>query len=410
MRLSGNKLTNTFSPRFRTRLTGIDLSNNQINAVQHLEHLPVLESLDLSVNQLRQLETPIPLRSLRTLKVSSNRLSTFDASYYPRLQLLYLDNNYLTTVSGLSGCSGIEVFSVREQFAGQSPELGASLDIDLSPLSDTRKIFLSSNRLSDRTLAPSVPMLALQLLDIASCGIQVLPNHLGKNFPNLRVLNLNFNSVGDLGAIAHMKGLSRLTVAGNRISRLRMLCQVVSSIGRSSQHDYSSLRTIDLRNNPLTVGFHPPPVSGSGRADTHMKMLEDKLQRAHKRQNRIESGGGLLPITSDETGDQAVVDYKAGVNSRERVADVEIDDPYTLPPADAEADHKYRSRLDGSTKAKRMAVEVMLYAGTGGSVRVLDGLDLRPILESERTEVDRVWSKLEQLGVFSRKGPEALCQ
>lgn len=360
---------------------------------------------------MRELRMPVQIRSLRNLKVSSNRLSTFDASYYPRLRLLYLDNNYFTTVSGLAGCSGIEVFSVREQFSGQSPELGASLDIDLSPLSDTRKIFLSSNRLSERTLSPSVPMLALQLLDIASCGIRVLPGHFGKNFPNLRVLNLNFNSVSDLGSIADMRGLSRLTAAGNRISRLRMLCQVVARIGRSSQHDYSSLRTIDLRNNPLTVGFYPPPVSGSGRADTHIKMLEDKLHRTHKRQKNIESGADLLPATYGETEDNAVVGFKGQTAIKERVTDVEIDDPYTIPPADAEADQKYRSRLDGSTKSRRMTLEVMLYAGTGGSVRVLDGLELRPILEHEKAEVDRLWSKLEQLGVFTKKAPNnALCQ
>lgn len=369
-----------------------------------------METVDLSENQMRELQTPVPIRSLRNLKVSSNRLSTFDASFYPRLRLLYLDNNYLTTVSGLAGCSEIEVFSVREQFSGQSPELGASLDIDLSPLSDTRKIFLSSNRLSDRTLSPSAPMLALQLLDIASCGIRVLPGHFGKNFPNLRVLNLNFNSVSDLGSIANMRGLSRLTAAGNRISRLRMLCQVVARIGRSSQHDYSTLKTIDLRNNPLTVGFYPPPVSGSGRADTHIKMLEDRLHKTHKRQKNIETGADLLPAVFDKTEENAVVGFKGQMPIKE-VTDVEIDDPYTLPPADAEADQKYRSRLDGSTKSKRMTLEVMLYAGSGGSIRMLDGLELRPILEHEKAEVDRLWSKLEQLGVFTKKAPSnALCQ
>lgn len=372
-----------------------------------------METLDMSANQIRELQTPQPLRSLRTLKVSSNRLSSFDASYYRNLRLLYLDNNYLTTVSGLSKCGAIEVFSIREQFAGQLPELGASLDIDLSLLCDARKIFLSSNRLSERTLAPSAPMLALQLLDVASCGIQKLPSSFGQCFPNLRVLNLNFNSVSDLVGIANMKGLSRLAVAGNRISRLRMLCQVVARIGRSSQHDYSTLRTIDIRNNPLTLGFYPPQVSGSGRADSHMKMLEEKLQRAHKRQHRIESGVDLLSTIAPgetETGDNALVGFTNTASNGGKVTEVEIDDPYTLPPADAEADQKYRLRLDGPTKRKRMTVEVMLYAGTGGSIRMLDGLDLKSLLEDERAEVDEIWSKLEQLGVFTKRQPNALCQ
>ncbi|OKL57663.1 hypothetical protein UA08_07211 [Talaromyces atroroseus] len=411
LELKHNNLTTVdFEGSELTRLGEIDFSSNQINAIQHLEYLPAMETLDVSANQLRELQTPEPLRSLRTLKASSNRLSAFDASHYPKLQLLYLDNNYLTTVFGLSGCSGIEVFSVREQFAGQSPELGASLDIDLGSLNDTRKIFLSSNRLSERTLAPSVPLLALQLLDIASCGIQRLPNNFDKKFPNLRVLNLNSNCVSDLGGIVNMKGLSRLTVAGNRINRLRTLCQVVARVGRSSQHGYSSLKTIDLRNNPLTVGFYPPQVSGSGRADSHLKMIEDKLQRAQKRQRRIETGVDLIATTSEETEDHAVIGFASKVHGGGRAGEVEIDDPYTLPPADAETDRKYRSRLDASTKTKRITAEVMLYAGTGGSLRVLNGLDLRPVLEDERAEVDRIWDKLEQLGVFTKRNTRALCQ
>ncbi|KAF5015094.1 hypothetical protein F66182_13693 [Fusarium sp. NRRL 66182] len=207
-----------------------------------------------------------------------------------------------------------------------------------------------------------------------------------------------------------MRGLNRLTAAGNRISRLRMLCQVVARIGRSSQHDHSSLKTLDLRSNPLTVGFYPPPVSGSGRADTHIKMLEDKLHKTHRRQKNIETGADLLPAVFDEIDENAAAGFKGQMAIKE-VTDVEIDDPYTLPPADAEADHKYRSRLDASTKSKRMTLEGMLYAGTGGSIRVLDGLEIRPILENEKAEVDRLWSKLEQLGVFTKKAPSnALCQ
>lgn len=371
--------------------------------MQHLEYLPCLESLDLSENQIRELDTSVQIRSLRNLKISSNRLSHFEASFLPRIRLLYLDNNYLTTVSGLEACPGIEIFSIREQFSGQSPELGACLDIDISQLHDTRKIFLSSNRLSSRTLTPAVPMLALQLLDIASCGVRMLPDHFGRTFPNLRVLNLNFNSISDLRSLANMKGLNRLSVAGNRISRLRMLCQTMAGIGRSSRHDYSSLKTIDLRNNPLTVGFYPPPVSGSGRADTHLKMLEDKLQKTRQRQTRIEQGTDLLPVTFGRTIDNAIVGFQSSTNSYERTTNVEIDDPYTLPLADADADQKFRSRLDKSTKSRRMTLELMIYAGTGGSVRVLDGLELKPVLEHDKDEVDRLWNKLEHLGVLTRK-------
>ncbi|KAH8696346.1 hypothetical protein BGW36DRAFT_408249 [Talaromyces proteolyticus] len=384
-----------------SRLGEIDLSNNQISVVRNLEYLPALETLNISANEIKQLQPIVPLQALQRLRASSNRFYSFDASLFPHLKLLYLDANCLSTVSGLSKCNNLEVLSVREQFSGQPQKSESPFDIDISPLADIRKLFLSSNRLSERTLAPSTPMLGLQLLDIASCGLQDIPPRFGKRFPNLRVLNLNFNSVKELGEIAGMNGLSRLTAVGNRISRLRMICQVISKVGQPAQYGGNTLKNIDLRGNPLTVGFYPPAISGSGRADTHIKLLQIRRKEAAVSRKRIESEIG--PLTTIGGGsDMEVLDTKDNGNGSDMHTNVEIDDPYTLPPADAEADQKYRSRLDESTKVRRMTMELLMYAGTRGSIKVLDGLDLRPILEGEKREIDRIWGKLEALGVFKR--------
>jgi predicted small lipoprotein YifL len=280
------------------------------------------------------------------------------------------------------------------------------LDIDITHLADIRKLYLSSNRLSERTLSPSTPVLALQLLDIASCGLQAIPSRFGKLFPNLRVLNLNFNSVSELDNIAGMSGLSRLTVAENRVSRLRTLCQVLSRIGRSAHHGDSPLRNIDLRGNPLTIGFYPPPISGSGRADTHLKLLEIRRHEIAMRKNRIEADAGLLTTISGGDGhndNNTAVERKNSEDAIESRTEVEIDDPYTLPPADATADQKHRSHLHESTKKRRMMLELLMYATTGGSLKMLDGLELRPILENEKAGIDKLWAQLEQLGVFKKK-------
>jgi hypothetical protein len=240
----------------------------------------------------------------------------------------------------------------------------------------------------------------LQLLDVASCGLKEIPGHFGARFPNLRVLNLNFNALTELGGIAGMNGLGRLTLVGNRVSRLRMLCQVVSKLGKSNDHGYRVLKTIDIRGNPLTVGFYPSPVTGSGRGESNAKLLE--YTRQHARKNKKNGEQDALAAIGGGT-DIAVTNYANAVHENASELDVEIDDPYTVPPADAEVDQKYRSRLDESTKMKRMVLELMLYAGSGGSIKILDGLELRPILEGEKAEVDRIWDKLEDLGVLKRK-------
>ncbi|KAL1971336.1 hypothetical protein VTN77DRAFT_288 [Rasamsonia byssochlamydoides] len=406
LELRHNALTTVdFEGAELTRLRELDLSNNQLTAVRNIHFLPALESLDLNTNQVDELHSSMPLRNIRFLRLSNNRLRSFDAAIFPHLTLLYLDKNYLSTVNGLEKCSHLEVLSLREQMSLQSTEPASILDIDISAMKDIRKLFLSSNRLSERILSPSVPVLSLQLLDLASCGLNGLPAHFGASFPNLRVLNLNFNALTELRGIKGMNGLGRLTVVGNRVSRLRTLCQVIGRLGRTDRYGHSSLRTIDLRGNPLTVGFYPPPVSGSGRNGNNAKTLEFALKSAdgHKEQDEnrhtaLATFGRCADIALPELANEV---SKIDIDCE---SEVEIDDPYTIPPADAEADRKYRSRLDESTRVRRMVVELMIYAGSGGAIRVLDGLELRPILEDEKAEMDRVWNKLEDLGVLKKVG------
>jgi hypothetical protein len=383
-------------------LNHLDLSNNRLTAVRNIDCLPSLHTVDLSTNELTTLHTSVSMPDLKSLRLSHNRLHSFDSVLFPDLQLLYLDNNDLSTIDGLNKCPHLEILSVREQFTTQSFDIPPELSIDIGPLPNIRKLFLSSNRLSERTLRPSSPALSLQLLDVASCGLKKIPDHFGTGFPNLRVLNLNFNALTELGGIAGMNGLGRLTLVGNRVSRLRMLCQILSKLGKSDGYGYSALKTIDIRGNPLTVGFYPSPVLGSGRGDSNAKLLEHTRQHACKDRKHAEQVQDAFPAIGGGS-DIAVTKFANDVLENGWGLALEIDDPYTVPPADAEADQKYLSRLDESTKMRRMVLELLLYAGSGGAIKVLDGLELKPLLEGEKIEVDRIWDKLEDLGVLKRK-------
>lgn len=380
-----------------TRLGEIDLGHNQLTVIQNLECLPALERLNVSFNHLEKLCTK-PLQRLKELRLSYNRFRSFDAAAFPGLELLYVDGNYLMTVQGLEQCSHLEVLSLREQFADGPSDSAPTLDLDIGVMGELRKLFLSSNRLSTRTLQPSIPVRSLQLLDVASCGLRTIPSGFGKRFPNLRVLNLNFNALSDLSGIIGIRGLSRLTAVNNRVSRLRMVCQVVSQVGRVDPNGASVLRSVDLRGNPLTVGFYSAPITGHGRGEGPVKKLE---YMRHQRKGSYENGpealatiGGKRDIAVDRLDDE------------EKPADArgpEIDDPYTVPPADAQADQKYRARLDESTKMRRKVLELMMYAGSGGTIQMLDGLELKPILEEDRAEMNRIWDRLEELGVLKQK-------
>ncbi|RAL01298.1 uncharacterized protein BO80DRAFT_406341 [Aspergillus ibericus CBS 121593] len=396
LELRNNGLTTVdFSRADLTRLHDLDLSHNQLASVYNIDALPSLAAVNLSFNQLTEFETTIPLPSLRSLKLSSNILRTLDVGAFPSLNLIYVDQNSLRSVSGLEQCRYLEVFSAREQ--GSHDVNPGVFDIDLGLVKDLRKAFLSSNRLSLQSLSPSTPLLSLQLLDIASCSLQGLPIDFASSFPNVVVLNLNFNSLTGVSELAGMKCLSRLTAAGNNLTRLRRLCQVLSHIGKTSKGKACSLQKVDIRSNPLTVRFYPPVIRNGKETAKKLKMKDELGPRHHV--------GLDIPSALAEFGHNGDITHLDAVNEDDmpsHAKEIEVDDPYTLPPADPLADQKYLTHLDEPTRLRRRIFELMLYAGTGGSIRLLDGLELRPSMD-EGSDMDRAWAKLEKLGVLKKK-------
>ncbi|CEL09472.1 hypothetical protein ASPCAL12607 [Aspergillus calidoustus] len=374
------------------RLGELDMSQNELVSVRSIQNLPALAQLDLTSNKLEKLTCSSPLDMLRGLKLSNNRLRHLDIECFPSLTLLYADQNCLSTIAGISHTRDLEVLSAREQLISNERN-GGFFELDLGTVKDIRKVYLSSNKLSAQTISPSTPLLSLQLLDLASCRLESLPDDFALKFPNLKVLNLNFNSLLGVNELLGMSCLSRLAIAGNSISRLRRLCQVLSRVGRTNKSKTCTLQKVDIRGNPLTVRFYPPPITGNGKQPTrkltsnartsfgnHGVDLDLPLMR------QLDREGQLVPIGAEDGAER----------------DPEINDPYTLPLADPLLDQKHLSRLDQGTRLKRRVFELMLYAGTGGALKYLDGLEFRPVLEPG-SDMNQAWARLEQLGVLKKK-------
>ncbi|KAJ5418307.1 uncharacterized protein N7487_001857 [Penicillium crustosum] len=399
LKLSNNSITAVdFEGSELTRLRDLDLSHNCLTSVRNVEWLPSLATLDLSANQISRFDSSASLISLRALKLSENKLEALDARAFPSVSLLYLDQNHLSTVLGLENCHNLEVLSLREQTPSKEKDVEHSLDIDLGLVKDVRKVFLSSNKLSHQSVCPSAPLLRLQLLDLAACTLKTLPSDFALSFPNLKVLNLNFNSVDDVEPLVGMNCLARLMIVGNRLSRMRRVCQILSRLGKTGKGTACSLRKIDLRGNPLTIGFYPPTVTGSGNPDR--KKLKSQEQAVVRHQ-------GIHRDLSDalaELGNDDQISHRATIGDEPKTErDIEIDDPYTLPLADPHADVKYLRHLDQATRLRRRVLELLLYAGTSGTLHTLDGLTLRPSLGDECSDMNKAWDRLEQLGVLRRK-------
>lgn len=190
------------------------------------------------------------MRSLRTLKLCRNELEVFDPKFYPELRTLYLDENQIQSFSGVRRLRLLENFSARSQ--------KGKTNINIHGLSELRKIYLSGThslfpcvRLRWTRLIVGIPISLrlerpfynLQYLELAATKLTALPKDFASKVPNVRILNLSFNSLKDISPLKGLSLLKRLFLIGNRIS----------SLGESTETFLSltELQVLDLRYPPL---------------------------------------------------------------------------------------------------------------------------------------------------------------
>ncbi|KAH8891999.1 hypothetical protein GQ53DRAFT_686780 [Thozetella sp. PMI_491] len=226
-----------------TRLSELDLKGNKITSLINFEQLPSLTALNLDDNQLLTLKITAD-SSLKYLKVNSNSLTELALHHLPHLRMLHADRNRLSKITGFSRARHVDSLSLREQHGEEPLDVAALLD----RVYEIRKLYLSGNLFPE--FNPPVPMLNLQLLELASCGLASLPATLNVYLPNLRVANFNYNALSDLRPLRGIPRLKRLSVAGNRLSNVGALVGVAAT--------FPHLASADLRANPVCQGFYPP--------------------------------------------------------------------------------------------------------------------------------------------------------
>ena len=342
LRLRGNELRDiNLSDSDLTRLTHLDLSNNNLVQVQGIEALQCLRYLNLKGNKLLCDPATSKHLTLERLDLSSNNIMSFNLSLWPHLEALYLDKNAIQHIDGLSTSRHLSTLSLREQ--RESPNIVAHV---FAAACDVRKLFLSSNNIADGLLPlPSHCLLNLQYLELASCGITHVAKDFGKRIPNCRVFNLNFNALKDITYLSGITNLNKLLVANNRINKLRRSC-----LGFST---FKVLRKLDVRGNPLTVGFYAP--------DRYSKELV--------------AGNRSTKIDPEHSS-------------------------FELAKRAKKADEKWLRLLDEGTTLRRRTIELLLAEGCEQLIN-LDGLafDRQQILVADDT-----WRKLVEIGVLRRPG------
>ena len=292
-----------------------------------------------------------PLLSLQTLNLSYNRLAFIDLAELPNLKVLNLDKNSIAALEGLRNLKSLETVSWREQTLISA--YGFS-EVQYQHCYEVRNLYLSGNRLS--TFAPSRAFLNLHHLELASTGLRILSSDFGVKCPNLRTININYNAIRDLQPLLGIVKLERLFLAGNRLSKLRRTIRILQRLG-------TTLLEVDLRNNPLTVGFHTP-------------------QEPAREENRV-----------------ALQRRNRHTNNEDQDPESKRIDAFLLPALNKEMDNTLRERLDEDTKLRRRVHELLI-AHACPQLERLDGLhlDMRTVKKK-----DGVWERLVELGIVNEK-------
>ena len=325
----------------------------------------LFQLMKVDQNGLEALQFEHSILHLEELSVSDNRLIRFSVEKLPHLRTLSLDRNSLTSIEDADIHQNLEVVSWREQ------RLDSQSEIDYGACQDTRKIFLGGSKLE--TFAPNTNFLNLDTLELASCGLQDIPADLGDRCKNIRFLNLNFNAIQDVKPLAGIERLRSLYLAGNRLSRLRRTTRILKRIG-------SHISEIDLRNNPLTIGFYDPQ-SSSNRKDQKNQVVVHKTWPAS---DLSEVGKDTFHAHVFDEFQKDQDDLLGSLST------------YIVPPQDEEVDHRFRNRLDEDTAIRRRVYD-MLFMNACPTLAHLDGLTVDRVGVGKR---DMIWGRLLELGVL----------
>ncbi|KAF1911716.1 hypothetical protein BDU57DRAFT_565002 [Ampelomyces quisqualis] len=349
-------------------LQHLDISNNEIDSLDGLAELVHLRVLVVNDNKIKSLDSILHLdglmelndneidefplsdgsarrcKSLRSLRLCRNGTSLLSVDgHFPRLETLHVDGNGLAHVPGLEHLHHLRTFSARDQMPRSDSDTETCVT-NLLLNTDVRNLYISLNPTS--TLTISSHLLNLQRLELASMGLKDLPDTFGQLTPNIRSINLNFNSLKDLRPLLNIKRLDELLLAGNKLERLRANALVLGKLG--------TLTKLDWRDNPLTLRFYAPTS-----------------------ENRI-------------------------MSLRHKPSDEQLTHGFVLPEGDAEADTIHLERLDVETRIRRRVTEMML-ANLCKGLRGLDGL---PFDKARVLVKDDIWERMLLLGVIQRKSPD----
>lgn len=365
LRLRRNKLTRLdFEHNQLSRLEELDVSGNAITEVRSVSTLSALSSLKLDGNRIGasfHFESSMP--HLQLLSLRDCGLQKLDISNACSLRTLIADENHLMRIEGVEGVASLNLLSLRKQ----TLPAGGCVSI-LQQSVEARTIRLSENTLPNLHIPQ--PLLSLQHLELAMVGLQDLPDDFGIAMPNLKTLNLNFNALKDIRALVNIQKLEHLSVCGNRLGRLRKSIATIAKL--------PTLRSLDLRDNPVTQGLYAASSLAAHPAPTSI------VRRA--------------PAKAGVSAEQDV--------DEDQVSEALTSAKYGLLPAQPNVDQQHCARLDEEAKLRRRVYHLLVGNSCRG-IAQLDGLMFDPVAATVKDDIFRRLVELEIVRRSETGGPSS---
>ncbi|KAK0130405.1 hypothetical protein ONS96_000925 [Cadophora gregata f. sp. sojae] len=187
-------------------LTDLDLYDNLISKISHLDNLTLLKSLDLSFNKIKHIKNISHLTQLTDLYFVQNKISVIEnLEGLTKLRNLELAANRIREIQGLETLTALE-----ELWLGKNKIVEIN---NLSSLTNLKILSIQSNRIRSITGLTSLPHLEeLYISHNALTSLSGLESCTG-----LRVLDISNNQIESLAGLEGLEELEEVWASYNLV-------------------------------------------------------------------------------------------------------------------------------------------------------------------------------------------------
>lgn len=254
-------------------LEKLELYDNHLERVSHIEHLSNLRILDLSFNAIREmipLVTHVPLleelymaqnklkeivgleglTELRVLDLGANRIRVISGlETNTKLKSLWLGKNKIEEVTGLATLVNLEQLDIQNNRL-------TSLGVNLKPLSKLRELYLACNRIQTVDGLPS-PISSLETVDLSSNGVNSIEGiEVHQSLQELWMSSSQLSSFENLQPLTHLPALECLYLEHSPLAKdFEYRMRITKLLPRLVQLDATNVNRPVIAAAPVTGKF-----------------------------------------------------------------------------------------------------------------------------------------------------------